>query len=135
MGATSRTKGKAGEREVAAIVRDLTGHEVRRKVRQHAGDHDLEGVPGWCLEVKRYAQASRADVAGWWRQAVSQAQAARSWPVLFFRANRDEWRAVWPLAALLGMDAAEAWHEYAFTVESSVAGWACALRAAQGCRP
>ena len=54
MSAMSRTKGQAGEREVAAIIRELTGHDVRRHVRQHAGDADLAGLPGWSVECKRY---------------------------------------------------------------------------------
>jgi hypothetical protein len=73
MGAMSRTKGKAGEREIAALIRDLTGWDVRRRVRQHDGDSDLMGVPGWSIEVKRHARATRADLASWWQQTVDQA--------------------------------------------------------------
>lgn len=29
-----RTKGKSGEREIAALVRDVTGWDVKRRVRQ-----------------------------------------------------------------------------------------------------
>ena len=53
MGRAQREKGKRGEREVAALIRDLLGYEVRRRVRQHDGDSDLVGVPGWSIEVKR----------------------------------------------------------------------------------
>lgn len=69
MSAMSRNKGKAGEREIAALLAELTGCDVNRRVPQHGGDSDLEGLPGWCIEVKRHAKASRAAVAGWWRQA------------------------------------------------------------------
>ena len=62
-----RNKGAGGEREIAGIMRDLTGWDVRRRVRQHDGDSDLEGVPGWSVEVKRHRTASRGDIAGWWR--------------------------------------------------------------------
>lgn len=65
MSVTSRTKGQTGEREIAAIVRDLTGWDVRRRVRQHEGDGDLEGIPGWSVEVKRHRQAQRADITHW----------------------------------------------------------------------
>lgn len=54
MSGLSRTKGKAGEREIAAIVRDITGWDVRRRVRQHDSDDDLVGIPGWAPEVKRH---------------------------------------------------------------------------------
>ena len=44
MGSLSRTKGAAGERELAALLSELSGRDVRRRVRQHAGDSDLLGL-------------------------------------------------------------------------------------------
>ena len=41
MGAMSRNKGKTGEREAAALLSDLLGLDIRRRVRQHDGDSDL----------------------------------------------------------------------------------------------
>lgn len=96
MSAMQRNKGKAGEREVAAILKELTGKDVRRRVRQHEGDSDLEGLPGWCVECKRYSNAAPALMASWWTQAVRQAQRTGTWPVLFYRLNRQGWRCVWP---------------------------------------
>ena len=128
MSGMSRTKGQTGEREIAAIIRDLTGWNVRRKVRQHEGDSDLEGVPGWTVEVKRHAEASRADIARWWIQTSAQARKAVKLPVLFFRADRDQWRAVWPLAAHLCTQSVERWSDYAWTVEGSPKAWAAAAR-------
>ena len=121
MSAMQRNKGKAGEREIAAIVRDLTGWDVRRRVRQHDGDSDLEGVPGWSVEVKRHATAARGDIRAWWEQARRQANAGQV-PVLFFRRDRDEWRAVWPI---------DESHGYDYTAEGSIAAWACVAREAQ----
>lgn len=92
----SRSKGKGGERELAALLSTLTGHDVRRRVRQHAGDDDLEGVPGWSVEAKRYRAVTPALIATWWQQALRQAQATGCRPVLFYRADRGQWRAVWP---------------------------------------
>jgi len=60
MAGLSRNKGKAGEREIARILTELTGHEVRSRVRQHDGDDDLVGVPGWSIEAKRYKAAPPA---------------------------------------------------------------------------
>jgi hypothetical protein len=71
MGAMSRNKGKVAEREIASVLADLTGHDVKRRVRQRDGDSNLEGVPGWCVEVKRHAKATRAAVRSWWGQAVA----------------------------------------------------------------
>lgn len=96
MAGLSRNKGKAGERELARILTELTGHEVRRRVRQHDGDDDLVGVPGWAIEAKRYKAAPPALVVQWWAQAVQQSRRTNTLPVLFYRADRAEWRAVWP---------------------------------------
>ena len=128
MSAMQRTKGAGGEREIAMIVRDLTGWDVRRRVRQHEGDSDLEGVPGWSVEVKRHRAASRGDIAAWWRQTVTQAEQAAALPVLFFRVDRDAWRAVWPLAALLTRQHAGYWKAYEWTAEGAIEAWAAAAR-------
>lgn len=124
MGAMSRSKGNAGEREIAAMLRDLTGWEIRRRVRQHDGDSDLIGVPGWSVEVKRHAAATRAVIAAWWAQAVAQAGGER--PVLFYRVNRDAWRAVWPLS--LQLVGAARWPAYEWTAEGTPAAWAAVAR-------
>ena len=81
MSLKSRNKGKAGEREIAALVADLTGLKVMRRVRQRDGDSDLEGVPGWCIEVKRHARAARASssrtIRAWMPRIIS---ASGTWP-------------------------------------------------------
>lgn len=128
MSAIQRTKGATGEREIASIVRDLTGWDVRRRVRQNDGDSDLEGVPGWSVEVKRHRSASRGDIAAWWRQTVRQAERAAALPVLFFRVDRDAWRAVWPLAVHLTHQETDYWRAYKWTVEAAVDAWAAAVR-------
>ena len=92
MSRAQRDKGKAGERELAALLTEITGHDVRRKVRQHDGDHDLD-LPGWAVECKRHKAAGRAEIGAWWRQTVAQATQAA--PVLFYRLDRGNWRAVW----------------------------------------
>ena len=124
MSASQRNKGKAGERELAAAIRDATGWDVRRRVRQHDGDSDLEGVPGWSVESKRHKAAQRGDIRAWWAQTVEQAERTGSIPVLFFRADRDEWRAVWPVSVQLTHQRAEMWTDYGWTVEVSVQAWA-----------
>lgn len=133
-----RIKGQQGEREVAALIRDLTGWDVRRRVRNHAGDSDLVGVPGWSVEVKRHKAAGRAEIAGWWRQTCAQSatlhadgndgKATVCIPVLFFRVDRDQWRAVWPVAIGLKLQDACQWSGYEWTVEGSVDAWAAVAR-------
>jgi len=124
MGLKSRNKGKTGEREIAAIVRDLTGWDVKRRVRQHDGDSDLEGIPNFTPEVKRHATATRADVREWWKQAAEQAIAENRIPVLFYRRDRDEWRAVWPL----GVESGGVFFTYQWTAEGTVDAWAAVAR-------
>lgn len=126
MSAMQRAKGQKGEREVAGIISALTGYEVKRKVRQHDNDSDLEGVPGWSVEVKRHRTAGRAEIAGWWRQTCKQAGGRL--PVLFYRLDRDSWRAVWPVAVGLALQQAEQWSGYEWTVEGSVEAWAAVAR-------
>ncbi len=128
MAMMSRRKGKTGEREIANLLADLTGCDVRRRVRQHDGDSDLEGLPGWCVEVKRHARASRGLIAAWWAQAVAQAERAGAMPLLLYRADRDTWRAVWPLSVSLTMQTAAMWRGYDWTAEGSPDAWAAVFR-------
>ncbi len=95
MSKMQRTKGSAGEREAAALLACVTGCDIRRRVRQHDGDTDLEGLPGWSLEIKRHAAAPRGEIARWWRQACEQAHRTGARPLLLYRPDRGAWRAVW----------------------------------------
>lgn len=126
MGRMQRTKGQVGEREAAALIQDHTGWRVQRRVRNAAGDSDLVGIPGWSVEIKRYARATRSEIAGWWTQCVNQA--GHELPVLFYRLDRGEWRGVWPLAVNLRLQHAQQWQGYEWTVEGSVAAWAAVAR-------
>ena len=128
MSGMQRRKGQSGERELAGIIRDLTGWDVRRRVRQHDGDSDLEGVPGWAVEVKRHAKATPAVIDGWWDQAVRQATGSR--PVLVYRLDRRDWVARWPLHVV--MDGAGPWVSAEWTCESSVEAWCAVARETQG---
>lgn len=118
MGLKSNAKGKAGERELAGLIADLTGWDVRRRVRQHDGDSDLCGVPGWSVECKRHATIGRADLRRWWAQAEHQAAQTHERPVLIYRRNRDDWRAVWALGP----------GGYEYTAEGSIEAWAMVAR-------
>lgn len=54
MPSASKTKGDRAEREAAALLADELGLPVRRKLGAGRLDDegDLEGLPGWTLEVK-----------------------------------------------------------------------------------
>jgi hypothetical protein len=126
MGLMQRRKGAVGERELGALVRDLTGWDVQRRCRQHDGDSDMLGVPGWAIESKRHKVAKPGDIASWWRQTVEQANGGI--PVLFYRADRREWRAVWPLSVLMVEQTSGMWEGIEWTAETSVDAWAAVAR-------
>lgn len=88
MGKASRDKGKVGEREVAALLREH-GFEARRGVQYQGGpaSQDVVGLPGFHIEVKRveafnlHAAMAQAD----------QDRDAAATPVVFHRRNAGEW--------------------------------------------
>ncbi len=65
----SRRKGRAAEQEVARLLKELLGLEIRRnwQAQSAEGGHDLVGIPGWAIEVKR---AERVRLSEWWEQAL-----------------------------------------------------------------
>jgi len=87
----SRKKGQVGEREVAQILRDELGLEIRRNwaEQSHHGGVDLVGIPGWALEVKRARVARLND---WWIQTTVQAAQAKARPALIYRLDRQDWK-------------------------------------------
>ena len=91
----SRAKGMSGEREVATILRDELGMEVHRNWAQQAaiGGCDLIGIPGWGIEVKRIKKLTEGDLTSFWQQATDQAASAKVRPVLFYREDRQSWKA------------------------------------------
>jgi Holliday junction resolvase len=125
MGKASREKGKRGEREVASIISEILGVAATRKVRQHNGDSDIVGVPGWCIEVKRYANASEATMRSWWEQAAAQAASSGGIPCVWYRLDRRPWRVLWPLEAALGAKHQWGWE---YVVDSTPEAWAAVVR-------
>lgn len=125
MGKASRDKGKRGEREVVRIISELLGVAATRKVRQHDGDSDIVGVPGWCIEVKRYATASEATMRSWWEQAAAQAATNGGIPCVWYRLDRRDWRVLWPLEAVLR--GAEC--KWDLVADSTPAAWAAVVEA------
>jgi hypothetical protein len=128
MGPLSRCKGASSERGLASRIRDYAGWDVGRRLRQHGGDWDLEGVPGWPVESKRQGKATCGDIEGWWAHTVDQAQCAEAMPLRFFRRDRNEWRSAWPLAMQLAVQSIEQWTGYRWAAEGSVDAWAAAAR-------
>lgn len=120
IGRSSRRKGQTGERQLAAELSELLGLTIKRRVRNHAGENDLTGLPGWSPEVKNCATPS---IASWWSQTVAQAGA--DWPVLFYKLPRKPFRAVVPLATV---GIGECVDDLSFTAELSLEGFAALYR-------
>ncbi|MCU7836140.1 MAG: hypothetical protein KZQ83_12940 [gamma proteobacterium symbiont of Taylorina sp.] len=92
MGKMQRNKGAAGEREVAKILNEELGIELVRNLEQtRNGGHDLIGLDGWAIEIKRQEQLS---INTWWKQTVDQAERIGEKPALFYRQSRKPWMVI-----------------------------------------
>lgn len=88
-GRSSKIKGANGEREVADIIYYATGIKVERNLDQtRGGGHDLNGIDGLSIEVKRQETLC---IPAWWRQTLRQAEDVKGIPVLVYRQNRKPW--------------------------------------------
>lgn len=124
-GRSNRRKGASGEREAAQVIRDLLGIDVRRRVRNAAGDSDLVGLDGWSLEIKSCAVDSRRS---WWAQTVKQARMGDI-PCLWIKVPRRGWQVLIPLGCFLGLGIDQQWafdFEYAVTLHPE--GFATVVR-------
>lgn len=102
MGAMAKRKGANGEREIAAWLREnvaaLGDVDIERNLEQtRNGGHDLIGVPGIALEVKRVETLA---VRKWWEQTTQQAISAGLFPVLAYRQNRRSWQFCLPASLI-----------------------------------
>ncbi len=88
MAINSRAKGKAGELELARILREY-GQDTRRGVQYHGGPEspDVVGLPGIHIECKR-VEALNIDAA--MNQAIKDS--AGDIPAVFHRKNRTPWK-------------------------------------------
>ena len=129
MSAMQRSKGQRGEREVADLVRAATGLSVSRNWTEQffGGACDLNGIPGWAVEVKR---AKTANVTAWWEQATAQAIQAGALPALVYRIDGfgkgrpavEKWKVVIPAHVLIPCADTHA------TIEMTLSTWAHILK-------
>lgn len=98
MGKMSKTKGKVGEREVAALLREY-GFVGQRGVQYQGGKDsaDVLGLPGYHIEVKR---VERFDLEAAMDQARTDAAGAAV-PVVFHRKSKRDWVVVLDARAFL----------------------------------
>lgn len=97
----SRNKGKVGELELAAFLKERGFPEARRGQQYHGGgdspDVVVPGLEELHLECKRVEAGS---LYKWLAQAKRDAAAGKI-PVVAHRKNREEWVAILPLSDLL----------------------------------
>lgn len=89
MGKTSQRKGAAGERELAAILRER-GYDCQRGGSLSFGEiPDVVGLPGVHVEVKRVEKLNVGEAMD---QAIRDSQRLQDGvPALFHRRNRKPW--------------------------------------------
>lgn len=118
----SRAKGKTAERELIGELKRLLPGALTDKLERNLtqtrnGGHDILGLDGWAIEVKRYAEFTPADMVNCWEQTVMQARNERARPALCYRADRREWRAVVRASDLMQIEVSNG---YMFTMDMSL---------------
>lgn len=93
MGKMSRDKGKRGERELAALLREY-GYDAKRGVQYKGGTDspDVTGLPGIHIECKRVEALRLYDAL-----TQAKADAGDNMPVIIHRKNDCEWVVIQPL--------------------------------------
>jgi len=92
MGAMSRRKGQAGEREALRQLGLELGEMLKRNLEQtREGGGDCLCVKGYAIEVKRCESLRRPS---WWRQACEQAERVGAEPMVLYRRSREPWTAM-----------------------------------------
>lgn len=101
MGKRSKNKGKVGEREAAALLREF-GFEARRG-QQFSGGNDspdiIHDLSGFHIEVKRCEKSGMYD---WLAQATADAKPGEK-PIVLHRKNNKDWLVVMDAREFLAM--------------------------------
>jgi len=87
-GRGKRNKGAAGERELAGILKDQLGFEVKRNLGQARDGADDITIQKFRIEVKRQ---ERLQVDKWSEQVESCSKLGEV-PILVYRRNGQPWR-------------------------------------------
>lgn len=125
----SRNKGSSGERQLIQELGELLGLEMKRNLEQtRMGGHDILGLPGWALEVKRYAKIRESDLERFWAQAVEQALLVNAIPALAYREDFRSWRMRVPLELMVNGSWTGAWPQGEWTADLSLNGFATVFR-------
>jgi hypothetical protein len=101
-GRKARRKGKDGELELSAFLREHGFSDARRGAQTRGGPDspDVVGVPGCHLEAKRTESGTKT-VYAWVDQAIGDA--GPNIPIVCHRMSRRPWLAILRLDDLLGL--------------------------------
>ena len=95
MGASQQRKGAAGERELAALLRQY-GYDIQRGGFVFGTVPDLVGLPGIHIEVKR---AEQCRILDWMSQSKADAEKFKDgMPIVVWRKNHGEWIVIQPFS-------------------------------------
>ena len=127
----SRAKGASAERELIKELSEYLGDALTEPMKRNLeqtrkGGHDIVGLDGMALEVKRYKRVKEGDIAKFWAQAVDQAKRVGAEPVLAYREDFCSWRVRIPWGFMMpeiGWD-----EDVDFTLELSLKAFATLVR-------
>lgn len=127
----SRAKGAQAEREfikeLGLYLGDNAATLLKRNLEQtRVGGHDIVGLDGWAIEIKRYRVIKEGDLARFWDQAVEQADRVGAKPVLAYREDFRSWRVRVPIWALIGEGMS--WTGVDWTAEVGIEAFAMIVR-------
>lgn len=126
----SRAKGASAEREfikeLSEYLGDALTEPMKRNLEQtRKGGHDIVGLDGFAIEIKRYKRIKEGDIVKFWAQAVDQAKRVDAEPVLAYREDFCSWRVRIPWGFMMD----EEWDEDVdFTIELSLKAFATLVR-------
>ncbi len=95
----SKAKGDRAELECAALLTDLVGTPIRRKLGAGRSDDtgDLDGLAGWTLEVKNYANIATGITQGLADSEREQGNAGTPFGAALIRRRGGHWFAAMTL--------------------------------------
>jgi len=127
----SRAKGASAERELIKELSEYLGDALTEPMKRNLeqtrkGGHDIVGLDGFAIEVKRYKRIKEGDIVRFWAQAVEQARRVGAEPVLAYREDFCSWRVRIPWGFM--MPDMEWDEDVDFTIELSLKAFASLVR-------
>lgn len=124
MGKMQRTKGARAENQLASMLSDDLGFDIKRTLGQ-ARDGGADILLGFmAIQVKH---AAKANIKAWWQQTCADAAKCKKAPVLAYKINRQGWRIRMRMREVIGIN--EAWtYDHQYTEELDYQGFVLRLR-------